>query len=618
MVLFVLSSLFGYCLSLKKFLKMPLEQVTFLIISITILVLYGLAYVGTLKIGTMIFILVGLILLLTHLSQLKNITTSQIITFSFLTLFLLSAYFIHLTQWDEFAQWGPHIKLMYWHHGFIQASDVTTHKAYPPGGTLFYYLFLRLTHFSEGMAYVAQCLLTIAPIAILFSDYPANAWRRVIIFYVVTIILLLSLGIKIGPVGTLYMDGVTGIFVGMCLVFYFSSKKTARDILLLLPTVMALTLFKVKLFPFVLMIACIIFLDQWCFERTSFLKKFSCIVALPIASLLVSSTWHHYLNHIQVKREWKMHPSFSHLSGTQHAIIHNFFHALTPTVLFLVLIVFFTILIYQYTTEKKRLVLTQSILCACFVLYIAGLLLMYLFSFGEYEAVHHLSLNRYLHIIEIAWLLVTLYFFFQCLKSVAIFSDIVEKKIIIALCVAIFVYLFFYGLHQHQLQKEHRGAIYLREPIAAVAKQVNIWTPTNAKIFSIWQSGTGLEHAILAYELLPRVSNMGCVSFGKPESAGDVWTCPVNNEQLKIMLSHFDYLLLAYSNSALFQQYQAVLPNLRQQKPLLTYQICKRNSFDSFNSKNCQLMTERAYLFKIIVQNKNIYFKNIGATHASL
>ena len=573
MVVLTCLSLLGYCIALRHLSKWPITVAPFFIISSIITLLYIFAYLDFLKTGTSIILIVGGFLLLCAPFFLwkekkvfweTNATPGFVINLGFIALFLTLARYAHFSYWDEFAQWGPHTKLVYFHNGLIRASDITVHKAYPLGGALFQYLFFRLSGFSEGVAYVAQCLLTMAPLMILFTRYRWAEWRHVFIFYTVTLVALFLLKIKMGPDDTLYMDGVVSIYVGMMLVAYLSSEKRAADIFYLIPMSAVLVTFKMKLLPFVLLVSVVILIDQCFLHREKCWPRCLAIASLPISAILMTTSWHHYLHTIQVPSEWALRPVFSPLTETQPIIINHYFHALIPAMIFIVLILMVTGFIYiryQNMLQKRTLIIIQTTMLIGFIAYISGILLLYLFSFSPYEATRHLSMYRYLHIYEIAWLLVTGYFLLNALKSYNFqFSKHVSNVFIISIFVGTILYLSgFYFFHHQRADSKI---------ITKIAGVVSAKTSVHAKIFAVWQHSQGLKHAILAYALIPRTLNLDCTSFGKPYDAKDVWTCQKTPQQFSTELHGFDFLLLAHTDSKFWRQYQSVLPKQKNLKPI--------------------------------------------------
>ncbi len=632
----------GYCLALTRLSKWRIEFTPFFIISSIITLLYIFAYTHTLQFGTNALLLIGgLLFILSPLFLFseraiffeKYATPGLIITLCFSALFLSLANQSHLSAWDEFTHWGPHSKLVFYHNGFLTASDVTIHKSYPLGGALFQYFFFRLSGYSEGVAYVAQTLLLMAPLSIFFAHYHWQSWKRAFIVYSFVLLVLLALKVKIGVTNSLYMDTAVGIYVGMAIVSFLSSSKTITNILYLIPIITAMTLFKQKLMPFVLLISAVIFIVQLSNRGTRASKRaeygtmsgsarlltraFLSLLTLPLSAILITDSWHHYLKQINQSVEWKMDFSFTKLhdaflapaGSIPHTIIANYTHALTPAFICVFAIMMLNAVAFYFSKgNKTTIAIVRAILLLGFIAYAFALLLMYLFSFSAYEGIIHASMNRYLNIYFVAWSLVTLYFLFDAFLRFNIKSSI-ENGFIITIMIGLLSWITLHFTHQkHSLSP-------LREPINHIANVVKNVVPRNASVFTIWQDGTGLERGILLYELTPRIANMGCTSFGKKYNANDVWTCDIKPSKLAQQLNQFNFVLLAYTDKNFWDHYQSILPNKNNLKPFATYTICKGDGFDSFGKSGCHMATEHAYLFKVGSHGKLISVSS--AEHAA-
>lgn len=615
MELIICLSLLGYCLIFTRLANRSIEYAPFFVISAVITLLYCFAYWHFLKTGTNSILLIGGGLLLLSPIYLRNkqhwekcVTPGAVISVGFLALFLLLAHNLHFSAWDEFTHWGPHSKLVFLNNGFYRASHVTIHESYPLGSALFQYLFFRFGY-SEGSAYVAQCLLAMAPLSILLYQFHWSNWKRALLAYALAIGVLLLLHVQIGFKETLYMDAIVGIYVGMSLVAYLSSPKNISSILFLLPIVIALGTFKQKLLPFVLLIACIIFLDQCIHNRKKWFVALITVATLPLSSMIMTHSWHHYLNIIQVPIQWGMQLSFKHFGTAQYAIINHYLHALLSSFSFVFIALLLSLLTYFcYTTKIKKinLISIQIALLLGFIAYSFGLLLMYLFAFGVYEATYLASMSRYLHIYYIAWSLVTLYFLYDATKNLTYTMQKSLESICVTGCFMALVYVIQYHPKPQVIATQQ-----LRQPIAIIANAVKKYTPAHSKIFTLWENSVGFERAVLAYELMPRKPNLGCTSVGKSYVKNDVWTCDITPQNLLQQISQFDYLLLAYTDKNFWKQYQIILPYHVFLKPLVTYTICKGKGFNSFSGPGCKMRKYHAYLFRIIHKDEHILFHNV-------
>lgn len=620
MNIIVCLSLLGYCLALTRFSKWPVEYTPFFVISTVITLLYCFAYWGVLKSGADAILILGSLLFLASpifLLQQKNqlwekyFTPGSIISIGFLGLFALLAYHAHFSKWDEFTQWGPHSKLIFYHNGFFTKSDVTVLKSYPPGSALFQYLFFCVSSYSEGTAYVAQCILMMAPLSILIHKYKWQSWQKALIAYASVLLVFLLLHVEIGPNESLYMDDAVGIYFGMSMVAYFASQKNTGVILYLIPTIATLSLLKTKLYPLTLMALFVILIDQLIVNRKNIILKMLALITLPITVYLITHSWHHYLSTIDTPLARQLHLTFTQIKNTffaptgsfSHAVIINYFKGLKLAILFLVSIFslnIITFFLYQNKSQKVTLAAACITLLLGFIAFTFGLLLMYLFTFTPYEAVNHASMSRYLNIYYIGWSLVALYFLFDAIRYFG--KKYIEN--IFVFCIAAGLLFFVFHPHQNNISQ-------LRQPITKITNAIKKVTRPNDKIFSIWQNSTGFERAIMVYELTPRKPNLGCVSFGKPYNKHDIWTCNVNPKKLQQQLHGFDYLLLAYSDKNFWSHYQSIIPKHNTLKPLVTYTICHGKTFNSFGNSGCSPKQYHAYLFKIINRGNQIYLKNI-------
>src|SRR3990167_1465986 len=513
MDILVCLSLLGYCFALRRFSSFPIEYTPFFIISTCITLLYIFAYNDCLKIGTdALLCFGGLFLIFSPLffmldkKQLaeKYFTPGFVFSIAVIALFLFLSHGVHFAGWDEFTHWGPHDKLVYFNNGFINASDITIHKSYPLGGALFHYLFFRLAGFSEGTAYVAQCLLIMAPLSIFVSGYTWSSWKKVFIFYAIALCVLLALQVKIGPVDSLYMDSAVGIFFGMSIVSFLHSNKSISAILYLIPAIAAMTIFKQKLMPFVILITItvlIINLLEGNFFHNAY-KKLIAIALLPIASLNMTHSWHHYLSRIHAQVEWKLRISYSTLhdaffapaGSIPHTIIMNYCHALVPVSFFLSVILLINIITSYLKKQKSVFYVVHTILFFGLLLYLFGLLLMYLFSFTTFEGIEHASMDRYLHIYYLGWGLVALHFLFDALRDFQKKGGDIFAYFSIAAIIAGFSGLLtVHFMHQRNYYHQLYSVWNLRQSTIKIANAVNARTNPRAKILTIWQDARGFE-----------------------------------------------------------------------------------------------------------------------------
>lgn len=622
MELIVCLSLLGYCLALTRFSKWPIEYTPFFVVSAVVVLLYCFAGMHFLKIGAdSLLTLGGALLFLSplflfshrHVLTERYATPGFIVSLIFLTVFLILARQGHFSGWDEFAQWGPHSQLVFLNNGFIRASDATACKSYPPGSALFHYLFFRVSGYHEGTAYLAQCLLMMASLFIFTHGYSWKSWQKTVIAYAATLILFLLLHTKIGPSESLYMDDAVGIYIGMTMVAYLGSSKKIDAILYLIPIIATLSLLKPKLYPLVLIATTIILVDQFVTNKKNIFLMLLTALILPGTNYLTTTSWHHYLNTIGTPLARQLHLTIAQIKNTlfappgsfSHAVIVNYIHALKPALFFLCVILSLTLITYYcYAAKNKRvsLLAISATLFLGFIAYIFGLLLMYLFTFVPYEAIHHASMSRYLHIYYLIWSLVALYFLFDATRSITKkYCRAIENGFVFLIIMGFIIFLCLPHKHKNKTQS-------LRQSVMQIATAVKQITKPHDSVFSIWQNTTGLPFAMLTDALVPRKLNSGCHAFGKSVTSQDIWTCHLTPKDLQKQFRHFDYLLLAYTDKNFWSHYQSILPDRKKLKPIAIYTVCMKNAFNAFGSKGCHPEKQRAYLLKIMRSNNQIYF----------
>jgi len=598
-----------------------------IIISSAITFLYLSALAGYLKLGAdilLVFCVFGLLVAPFYLRKKRDQIFTQYLTPGFvitlLILVFLSYFSLHtgFSQWDEFSHWGPHAKLIFYHHGLWGKDIVVNHKSYPPGSELFYYLFFRVFGYSEQIAYLAQIVLTITPLSILASNISWRHWGKACAMLCATILVLgLVLQFRFGPTNILYKDQLVGVFFGMGIVSYLYSKRHAKDILMLIPMVFAMSLFKLKLLPLVLVMTVVIasecvidLMYEKGAQRKEALKKLFAVISLPIASLIASLTWSHYLKEIQENAEWVMKldihsllQAFTAEATTRHQqVLNNFIMALKWPAKFSGVIAMGVCIVAWLNKNnivRGKIILRHLIMLLGLAGYLFGLLLLYLYVFSDYEGIGLASFYRYLSIYLIGWLLVFLSDVYQVKLSWKIFTS---PKFSHALGVAIGV--IFIAASSMTYVKTLRANT-TQQKVKTFQKEIQVVTnaakkliPPDSKVFIVWQNTTGFPYEVVLYQLAPRSPNLWCFSLGKRHFKNDYWTCEDSKKQFSQRLNKYDYLLLAHTDKNFRQHFGSVIP--KSAKPIASYEVCQSKTFNpDYTDANCKKHLEHAYLFKI-------------------
>ena len=666
----VLISIAGLCILFTRIFKVRIELTPIIVISSIISFLYLCALIQNLNFGVYFIFFLGIFSILSsplYLPKSKKDKYANYFTPGFTISMVIVLYFsvlalnVQMLAFDEFAHWGPRAKFVYMNEGFIKESDNLILKSYPLGGALFYYFFYTFSGgYSESITYFSQNLLLMFPLITLLINTNWRTWEKTVISFFLIICVLFVFGVRVGPAGSIYMDKAVGIFFGGAIVFYLNSERKYKDILFLIPVMFCLIQFKLGLMPFVIAVVTLIFIDQsliCIINRNSsnhlnnYFKAISSLLFLLFCGIASKLSWEYYLKTINISLFWfaKINHTFEEIitafipdkSSTHHQlVINNFYDQLfedefllnteplnfilqylpidfilnASPIQFTINIFLIISLMFFLNKEKlfrKDLISINLILILGYIVYLFGILILYMFNVGHYEGPRLESFPRYLSIYQIGWILVVVNLFIRSLNGVKLRYHNFFSYIFVALAIL--------GLVSGPIIKWYRDnktshGMYLdsvsHQKINKFTQLVEDLTNENDSIHLIWQSGNGLEKWMIAYDLTPRRVVGG--SYGTPYDEGDVWTSNLSVEAFSNQIKGSNYLLLGYTDEKFWKQYGSLFPKpIDNLEPLTIYNICKGDFFASFSKPGCKLSEEKAYLFKIINENNELFLKNI-------
>jgi hypothetical protein len=188
------------------------------------------------------------------------------------------------------------------------------------------------------------------------------------------------------------------------------------------------------------------------------------------------------------------------------------------------------------------------------IVYTYGLLILYLFRFGDYEATRLASYERYL---GTYWAGIALFVALVAIWLVAGSSSgetaggaKAKTEGIAEMVVAGFVFVSLFALSPVQKLAEFFANPYgyssqVRaqfEPVLEQAKQAGI--QPGDKVWIIAQHTTGFEYWVLRYSLMENETNSGTWSLGSRADENDVWTAEKTAAEWAEELKGYDYVLL--------------------------------------------------------------------------
>jgi hypothetical protein len=204
------------------------------------------------------------------------------------------------------------------------------------------------------------------------------------------------------------------------------------------------------------------------------------------------------------------------------------------------------------------------------VVYTYGLLVLYLFRFGEYEAVRLASYERYL---GTYWAGIALFLALVSIWLVAGSSTgetangaKVKTEGIAELVVAGVVFIALFALSPVQKLAEffaspHAYSSQVRaqfEPVLEQAKQAGI--KPGDRVWIIAQHTTGFEYWVMRYSLM-ETSVTGAWSIGSKLDEGDVWTEEKSASEWAEELRDYDYVVVLRATESFADQFGELFEN---------------------------------------------------------
>ena len=261
MFVLIILSLLGYSFAITHHWRWKVEVTPLFVVSMITLVLYAAGYTPFLKPISLGLYYLGLVLFVWSLfiferRQIfsKYLTLGMVIFIVLMILLWFKVRYATLSEWDEFACWGVLAKALFVKNNLIQAQWITgsTLSKHTLGTATFYYFFYQVLGFSEGVGYFAHDILLISPLLVLFQRL---RWRDGAIGLVTTVFCYFAL-FAFGHWSVNHITGgqgafldlnpdlVVGVFAGMLFAHYYLSDGDDLTLIQLLPVVFCTALFK--------------------------------------------------------------------------------------------------------------------------------------------------------------------------------------------------------------------------------------------------------------------------------------------------------------------------------------------------------------------------------------
>ena len=551
--------------------------------------------------------LIGLLLFFKDARKIKFKPTPEIVflMFSIGAFYLLcqTSSFRTFSPVDDFGYWGRASRAIFENNALLTKKDHISHLDYPPISALFQYFFTHFSDFEDRTALFAQGVLVITGATLLLRPLVRIKRRSILVIFSVASVSIYSLFWVFSSwfltvsLGTLSTDLLLGLCFGLTLHVYFN--QNSGDKLSALFSVIPVCLFMILLKPIGILFALIsigvILLDfLQCNSRTFFCRFLTVTWTLGTVFLSYAS-WKMHLSQNGIGETFTIkfnvsdvYHAFITASATerQTLTIHNFVKQIffsfdQSTYWFLVcLLSVLAIFFISKVAKVKFLFMPYLSVLIGFFGYLFVLLLLYMFSFSEWEGTRLASIDRYTK----TYLVGALFFLWG--RLIYLNRLATSTKVGTTLFIGIALLLVVPNLtyvKRDFVRLIFKTDLSYVDNVVAAADQVLRTTPSHAKIYFVYSDGSNDESNVFNYLIAPRKSNKDC-SFIRPPLSADVlsqpWFCKLSLEDFQTKLSVYDFVVFTKVSQEFIDYYlRPIKIDLNKDKAQLFSIFIENNSF---------------------------------------
>ena len=521
-------------------------------------------------IGWVLFVTMGLPAFLTNLGATKK--HANIFLFVAITTFYLQTLapnYYSFTSVDDYSHWGAMSRTLAIHDRFVVPSDPIGVKDYPPGLAVIHYLYTSFAGYRDSLTLFAQGVFVYACLAIPFHVLDRNSSRFNLSAFIIFSLSFISLSwIFSSGLHTLQADLPLGLLFGLALWIFFSNDgaKTSR-IIKLVPLLLFMVLVKQIGLVFVVIAALVMATNIFLTTSKNKARESALVLAILIFAVAIDLTWKAYLGYHGMQRTFQSNfsmievlnafiPTYSSVRQkiTIDVFIHHFFGKWHFTNYWIFLTIVAAVGAYQSSSaeEKRSVLLNICTAYAGLLLYLSLLLVLYMFSFSEFEGTRLASINRYTN----TYLLGLLVGFGGVFAGNIASGTIVKVRREWIWAIALLFIAPYGGRAVLDITRSYAGlgSHNVAVQIRLKADRVNEVTPTDSRIYFLWAGGSSDESVIFNYSVYPRTSNTSCSSIRLEGGDMDVsapWACSMNLKQFGDRLADYDYLFVGRSSEEL-------------------------------------------------------------------
>ena len=571
------------------------EEVLPLSLFSVVLMLYVARMAGQLLLGRNVVLAVGVgsgLVCLYFLIREKRTFLDRVLTPGFAAFVLITLFFWWnsegrvFMQWDDFSHWGLVVRNMHFFGKLGNVAEATTKfKDYPPATSLMAYFFTSFGSFNETNAIRGLGVMSYGCMLPLLRKVEwkqkQSVWGGA---FLMVIAFLLPTALHKNTYVGLYVDAFLGVlyfFVVYAIVTYeagwFRALNVAAGCMMLALTKASGTGLAAMAVVFVLVPLLLTAKDRT--ERKALLWD----GIFGAAGLLIGKkSWDIYLSLSGTERAW----SASEISlrgildlfvgkAPEYRIITvkkfwQFFLtepmggwivSFPLAVWFLLFVIFAVLFVYLCRPEdRKRFRAVFAGLIVGFVVYLLFLLVLYLFSYSEYEAMRLASCARYTNTYLIgmlgSYIGIYVWYFHREEKQMMLVPAL--ALVATVLCMTN------YGVNDvliHPIEAAQTSQK-LKDGYYGALRFQNKLEYTKDRVYVISQNSNGLDYWVLRNMFTPVQINANYTwSIGVKYGDGDVFTAYKNIYSWSDDLQQFDYVYLFRVDEAFAEQFGVLFDN---------------------------------------------------------
>lgn len=506
--------------------------------------------------------------------NLKAFLSTNKLVFTLSLVWFVLTFKVQILQWDDFS-WGSFVKHLnsygtYWN---TSSAILPVGLRYLPGLSLWENFFTARNYYSEQPLFFSLGLIAISCFQALRPEKFSTKQTAWLFVFFCAPISWFTLGL-----GNISTEASIGFLLA---AGFFSTLEVKKASDLFVPFIIAMFLAVTKETAFLLSLLIIMVIAVRNIRERDFFSKWTCYsVAALIVLFLNYWFWKQYLKNDSIADNFnsiliadRMSSDFKQMSEQTSSTLVTFFKALfnrplnrsflsripIPGFVYIKGFYVFWMIILGCVFYKIRKQYEYAITFSWgLVGYTLVLLVSYLYFFGDYESSYLASYERYIGVYFLAFSLI-------CIKIILLNNLWENKNFKRAIIVLIVIFppspkilypsSIFSAIPDAASAKFKIKVNKSRQEVSDIRSKIEKLTPTDSRIWLIWQNTTGIQTMIVRYEIAPRKMNTSNWSIGEKYYEGDVWTYNYSIDEVVSYLKQYDYVALGSVDEKFIKSY---------------------------------------------------------------